>query len=167
MSDKFYKIVGRWPDGSLTSYTVRSSASVVYGEGEWTEAPNWLANLGYQLCVFDSMESVYRYMIPYWATRSDAESYLEDFIAERRNEVGAKPELWECEVDGEAEVPAILDFCEEDFWIEAAASAESLVKAFGDCGDEWPDGTKMFKRVKLVKRVLPKEEADGGAQGNS
>lgn len=48
-------------DWGLMSYSARGMAACVYPIGAWVEAPDWLAKLGYGLCVFDTMEHARRF----------------------------------------------------------------------------------------------------------
>ena len=91
-------------------------AEVVYKIGEWTVAPQWLADKGYHLLVFDSLEN---------AMASFADN------------------IFECEVEGR------IIFLPERLNL--------LNLSHGDTSrtteDTWPKGTRMYKRVKILKRV--------------
>ena len=115
------------------SYAVLSKASVKYGREKWAEAPKWLAEKGYHLLVFETLDDTVNFVRPY--------------------SNGVLPEcgcIWMCEC--EDEIDPIPDM---GYWFDVGLGNLTM----GPCG-EWPPGTRMFKRVKLLHRISSKEIAD-------
>jgi len=54
-SKKYYKVVAKALDGSLTSAFSSGKAGVCYKKGEWVGAPPWLARKGYHLFIYDKL----------------------------------------------------------------------------------------------------------------
>ncbi len=66
------------PTNFLTSHVMGGQAGVFYDPGEWAEAPAWLLQAGYGLCVFEDYD------------KAIAAFHL----------TGVTRELWRCQVDG-------------------------------------------------------------------
>ena len=107
---------------------------VVYSTEEYAEAPDFAAKYGHHLTFFD--------------TEKNAREFLE------------KPypndELWEIEAEG------IIDKLPPRFCVALFNTVSELEKYMrkkrpADWAN-WPPGTLMAKRIKLVRRIWPPEE---------
>lgn len=107
----------------LTSSFVNTKmCQVDYILGEWATAPVKLAELGYHLMVFESLE--------------DAWAFLASIIQ--------LYQIWEVEVKDQVPLP-------ERRCIFPPKDLESLYTS--DADDKWGKGAKMYKSVKLIRRV--------------
>lgn len=130
----YYKVVRVIPtdigEFAKVSSIAIGKARVEYVPNQWAYAPAWLEEEGHGLTVFEDLNSAiafYRVECS-WSMRS---------------------EIWECEVETEFLVPK---YCKlsglRDGCIIPEKSEVNDVKL-----DLWPDGTRVFERVKLTKRV--------------
>lgn len=110
-----YKVVHRYKTNILTSYAAEGQSEVKYEPGEFAKAPEWLAEKGYHLLVFDHLDAAL------------------DF--------SPKAEVWRAEAEEEMELPKRLTF---------ASLFGGFIKTYED---NWPKGTHMYKRVKLLEKV--------------
>ena len=110
------------PTYVLTSWVADGQAEVTYKIGEWVTAPEWLADYGYHLMVFDDLE--------------DARQ-LEDSLHN----------IFVCEVEDEVPLPEV------DFMVDGLSYGEM----YPHPSPGWPHGSRMFKRVKLVREVSEDE----------
>jgi len=108
------------------SMRVFGLAKVTYTEGEWADAPVWLAERGYHLLVFGSY--------------ADAKAFI------FRSSCNPSPfRIWECEVEGLAkELPPICCL---------TSLADGVIRINSDLGAGWPIGTLMARRVKLLRLI--------------
>ena len=126
---KGYKVVCRQGD-KLISYVARDKAQVTYRLNEWAKAPKWLAKMGYHLTFFKDLEF--------------AQKFLEENSDE---EIEKNGEIWRCEAKYVVEVLPPFCYPGDDDWRE-------LIR----WEVPWPEGTFMAKEIKLIKKVIPKEE---------
>ena len=118
---RVYKVVER-QGRELRSAVAYGMAKVIY-KREWVEAPEWLAEQGYHLTAFKSLEDAVRFRNVY--SLNDAE-------------------VWEAEADGVTDnLPCIASV--------NLLSIGRIVSNSVYPG--WPKGTVMCKRLKLVRRV--------------
>jgi hypothetical protein len=108
-----------------TSCIVPSEAGVVYKEHQWATAPEWLQKAGYHLLVFNNVE--------------DALSFTTDIFD---SDIYGDIELWTCKVRGK--IRRLPEHC-YFFVLDERQLCGS--------GKDWPEGTEMYKKVKLVKRI--------------
>lgn len=135
----YFKIVSLvHKDRRVSHVMLREKAEVTYIPGEWAEAPEWLSGQGYHLTVFPSMAALLDYM------RADNEVTLQHKLYDE--------EVWECEAEEEMVVPPILDIFVVRGWYETVREGSSLLTYQDDT--EWPTATKMFKRVKLTRKLF-------------
>jgi len=114
----------------LISYVARNEAQVTYKPNEWIKAPRWLAKIGYHLTFFKDLK------------------FAEKFLEENSNgKTEENSEVWRCEARDILKVLPPLCFPEDVNWKE-------LVR----WEVPWPEGTFMAKEIKLIKKVIPKEE---------
>jgi hypothetical protein len=73
-----YKVVRDGLYGDTQSVVAGLKAKVKYKVGEWVQAPKWLFDAGYHLCVFDKLE--------------DAKEFKDGFVY---------CSIYKCEVEGE------------------------------------------------------------------
>jgi len=114
-------------NGNLISAIVRDKPCVTYSTKKYVKAPEWCSKYGYYLTVFKSWE-VFR------------KSYLNFFSI---FELPDNYEVWKVSVKGKVKLPPFLvcDYLEEGRFV--------LNKT-----KDWPVGTEMFKKVKLIERIL-------------
>ena len=129
---RVYKVV-RKVEGRLVS-AVASAAGpgvkVIYKIGGWVSAPRWLRREGYHILAFHSIE--------------DAKEWIEGMHPVLADGL----EIWEARGEGiinprKRAIP---------IWFLKVGLMDERY------GFEWPIGTVMCKRVKLIKKVWPGEE---------
>ena len=100
-----------------------------YALETWSEAPGWMANRGYHLLVFDTLKDA-----KFWTN-------LNDWV------------ILECECEEEADrLPVMLYWHSSHRWKERLERGDGL-RDLEDSGRRWPDGTRMFKRVRPLREV--------------
>lgn len=127
VADEIYKVV-RAPAGGRFrrkrfSVVASDDAAVFYKVRRWVEAPKHLARRGYHLLAFDSLPEAIAFK-----RRPHAPEALEIWRAEGEGEVKPLPQML---------VPLFLDETDE----------------LTPWEHDWPAGTVMYKRIKLVERV--------------
>ena len=122
-----YKVVLRTYNGhgGLVSMSVYGKAETTYLVGKWVTAPDWLADKGYHLLVFSSLYAA-KLFASGWAGS--------DWV-----------EIYECECEEEV-VPI-----PPQMWISAISAGEFVPESI--TGSGWLEDTKMYKRIKLTKRI--------------
>ena len=126
-----YKVV-RKEANRLESAITEKRAKVIYKPNKWAKAPSWLAKEGYHLLFFKSIKSAISFLEKHWRGSS-----------QRRYEI------WGCKIKGEIrELPVFCDLDLLDCWGELESTWT----------DFWPQGTSMAKKIKLVKKIWPKEK---------
>jgi len=118
MKKYYYKVLDM---PGMTSWLACGLAKVIYRQGEWVEAPRWLAVKGYHLLVFESLGSARRY-------------------------VGrSMPCIYRCVVEGViTPLPQML-------------TLRILRQGVFDFAPyNWPEGTVMVRRVKLLNMIQTK-----------
>lgn len=120
---KALKIVSEEDDG-LFSAAAGGEAGVRYIPGQDTEAPKHMAEKGYHILVFDSLENIVR---EYGIT--------------------TVPHLciWKCECTNQVELPERLDI----YYLSRLGLDAALLHPSSD----WPYGTMMFEKVRLIERI--------------
>lgn len=118
----YYKVVlpDRW---GLRSSVVHGTATARYGVNTWATAPEWLAEKGYHLLVFDNYDSAL------------------DFASEEEI-------IYTCEVEGVIEdlPPVCNPFILGDY-------SSDLTVLEKDEYNDWPKGTVMAKKVMLKEEA--------------
>ena len=100
-----------------------------YALGMWSEAPEWMAKWGYHLLVFERFEDA-----RHWVN-------LNDWV------------ILECECEGEVDrLPVMLYWHSSHRWKERLERGDGL-RDLEEVGRGWPQGTRMFKRVKPMREV--------------
>lgn len=117
----------------LSSLTVRGDPRIQYRVAEFVEAPAWLADQGYHPCVFGDVPSLR-------AFASDHGYSLPGYPAGRFSQSIAS--AWKCEVEDEVKLPCMLN----TWALERRIFHPSRFQ-------DWPSGTRMFKRIKLLTRL--------------
>lgn len=111
---------------------------VEYKPGEWVRSTKELEEIGYGLCVYTNVNEV---QMPWFAS-----IFLPEDV-----------EIWECEGRGEVRLPPYalqvdltpsMDFAE---FKHIALSDQCFVD--WNWSISWPESTRMFQEVKLVKRI--------------
>ncbi len=126
MKKKYYYKVTTEVNGEECSLVVNNTkAAVKYKVGEWTEAPQWLAEAGYHLLIFNNLKN--------------AKKFLREFMFT----TPCYPHIWRCEVKGRF---LVLPF---------QLSGDSLEHEFIELlwGSKFPKGSVMVKKVKLIELV--------------
>lgn len=124
---KAYKVIARTKDLKRQKYimysaVVRDKARVRYKKLGWNVAPKWLAQNGYHLVAFRTIEDAVKFGLD------------EDLVS---------VDIWEVELMGIIKkMPPKLD-------IHQICRGNKEAVPFGD----WPEGTIMAKKVKLIKKV--------------
>jgi len=129
---KIYKVVQR-EAGALYSYWAPGYSRVEYRPFEWLHAPQWLAGEGYHLLAFDTLK----------AARE----------INRFRELGSRFEIWEA--IGESEILPLPAY------LYHPSLSRGSIQSHG-MGQHWPEGTRMYRRIKLVERVpnVPSQEEE-------
>jgi len=127
---KGYKVIMK-QGNELISYIARDEAQVTYKPNEWVKAPRWLAKMGYHLTFFKNLRFAKKFL-------------KENLINEK---VKKNSEIWRCEVEDVLEILPPFRINVSGGW------GESLKYNI-----PWPKGTFMAKEIKLIKKVIPKEE---------
>jgi hypothetical protein len=118
MGDIVYKVAYRDIEGNIVSRIAELAAEVIYKVDKFVSAPEWLAEMGYHLLVFESKKRAEKWHCSRFA------------------------EIWEAEAEDEVPLPDklhlgyLLTYSKTEF-----------------SGADWPGGTRMYKRVKLLRRV--------------
>ena len=133
---RVYKVVKR-REGRLFSAVVEGRAEVEYKKGVWTTPPRWLEEKGYLLTAFRSLEQAIKFY------------HVNQFSLFKR--LGQSPppgslEIWEAEV-GEGEWK-VVQLPQLDFFL----LGKGKISIWGE-ENEWPPGTIMAKRIRLLKKV--------------
>lgn len=125
---RYYKITTEIAGGQVSFIIFNSKAEVQYQIGEWAEAPDWLAKKGYGLFVFDSLKNAM------------------DFLGKLGDPSRSK--MWRCEIEGRYEkLPPNLT-------LDGINRGVLVPAEFKD----FPKGTVMAKRVKLIRQIKTKKE---------
>ena len=125
---KCYKIVRvkkRKNGERYFSFWAGDGAKVEYKIGEYVGTPDWLKKQGYYLTVFENIKTLKQY-------------------AKKRN---LEPELFRyfiCDCEEKVNLPRIAGYVD---YIKHGILVLSKYHA------EWPRGTRMFKKVKLIKEI--------------
>lgn len=98
-------------------------AEVIYEKGKWSYPPNWLASFGHGICVFEKLDQARAF------ARSEC--------------IWRRTEIWEVECEDPMPTPI---FCN----VESLSNGELV--AIG-IPWEFPDGSKFFGRIKLIRPV--------------
>jgi len=128
----YIKVVSERTDGTFTSLFTPPSATVKYAVGEWTTAPEWLANLGHHVTFFDGVDA--------------ADAFLMDLSPSVVSSKRAR--LFYCTVELPlVQLPPISTF--------TALSKRTVLPVQKKSGlrDEWPEGTVSARRIMLVSEV--------------
>ena len=135
-----YKIVKN-VNGKLFSWNFEGWGTVQYIPGKWVEAPELAQKYGYHLTVFEIFEDAEA-----WVIRAESSSL----------------EIWECEIIlAKRIMPPI-------YWAIGSSSLVEFAKEnnkskqyfYGNSPEQldWPKGTLMAKKVKLIRKVWPKDK---------
>ena len=135
--DIVYKVVRRSFVG-LTSCAAPNELRTFYSKDEWTEADPWPLSKGYGLCVFETFE--------------DARAFQKSFY------IGGG-EIWKAEAEEQlVPLPVFRSFQHLRTWsLEGVGPERSLEELWASSlliGQDWPDGTHMYKRVRLLQRIF-------------
>lgn len=126
----YYKVVRPLKSGALASAVARNRfLRRIYSTEKWTHAPKCAMKKGYGILVF--------------VDRGTAESFRCEGLAQ---------EIWEAEVDGKMTLPPGRLETSIVQRFQKALSLENLL-GLNWREDSWPDGTAMFRSVKLIRRV--------------
>ena len=124
---KAYKVIARkkrtgYKTRVLYSAIVYNKAGIRYKKLGWNVAPKWLAEMGYHLLAFRTIEDAVKFGL---------------------DEGLVSVDIWEVELMGIIKkMPPKLD-------IGQICYGNKKAVPFGD----WPEGTIMAKKVKLIKKV--------------
>ena len=127
---KHYKVIREYCD-SLTNEDVKCSAvaegnaQVIYKVGQWVKAPVTFSNCGYHLLVFTKLQAAQDFICG-----------LDDYV------------IYEAHVRGIIDLPDEGCF---DVTLISRYEIPALQKTRLTFG--WPDGSRMVRKVKLVKLV--------------
>jgi hypothetical protein len=111
----------------LESYAALAGARVRYRVGRWVTARKPLAERGYHLLVFDSIENLQDFMKMYQLD----DTLVHGYLAQADGIIANPPP------------PALFYKVSKDKY-----------DILPTPGAEWPKGTLMAKRVKLIKRIF-------------
>jgi hypothetical protein len=111
-------------DGMLLSYATPCQARVEYKVGQWIDAPLPLSKLGYNLCVFDTLENALKWIWTYGFTT-----------------------IYLCEYENRMPLP------QQMLRSPCNAIREGKVLKDNLSYTPWPDGTMMVDRVRLIEEV--------------
>jgi hypothetical protein len=119
------------------------NTQVEYKKDEFVSPCSWMVPLGYGITVFDTLNNLYR--------------FLNINFNRLCSPIPVTIEIWRCECEREMEsrvrryVPSFINKINEpdDFYLKALECeyVESISST------EWPDGTLMFYKVKLIERI--------------
>lgn len=116
----------------MVSVFAQGKAQVKYTPKKWAEAPKWLKEKGYHVLAFN--------------TRRDAKVWIDGL---QMVFPYCALEIWEAEADAVREPKEMLDF---------TLLPQGIAVRWDH---EWPLGTVMCRRIKLLKKVWP------NAKGNN
>ncbi len=125
---RYYKITTEIAGEQVSFVVFNSKAEAHYQVGKWIEAPVWLAKEGYGLFVFDGLKNVREY-----ARKEGWHSWVR---------------AWRCEIDGRyRKLPANLSMVGLKYGVLIPVEVS-----------DYPKGTVMVRRVKLVRQIHIPEE---------
>jgi hypothetical protein len=110
-------------------------ASIVYDIGKWCEPPRWLSQMGLGICTFEELLFARQftdtaYMFPPDGNISAADPTFPIFEVEADGEIFPLPTF------------ASIESLDHFGWFHPLPKAN------------WPEGTRMFRRVKLLREVF-------------
>ena len=123
---KYYKLLNSF-DNTLFSFAAGGKAAVNYGLDQVINAPNWLAEKGYHLCVYSDLFNVARL----------ATGIMKKMSAQ----------LWEVEAEECESIPKPACLIELDWGIIRSVGTHRV----------WPIGTRMVKNLRLIRQVTDEE----------
>lgn len=124
----YYKVVQNRPgDFELKSKVARYNAMVTYQEGVYIEAPAHLANMGYHLCVFRSLKQARLFIFDTPISSAIYAAHVQGVIKV------LPPRLRVTYISQNTKI--------------------SIRDGLDDLEPNWPIGTVMAKKVKLLERV--------------
>ena len=135
-----YKIVKN-VNGKLFSWNFNGWGIVQYTPGEWVKTLQLSRKYGYHLTVFETLEDA-----KIWGVDLPPSFY----------------EIWECEIKPAPQIlPPLIDNLHSGALIYFAKMMYKIRRKF--CGNSpeqlgWPKGTLMAKKVKLIRKVWPKDK---------
>lgn len=154
MKKKYYKLTTKWCGKPYSYSAYYGGARVQYRVGKWVKAPDWLAEKGYHLFVFDTLEN---------ATR-EASGHNPSFV-----------NIWECEIRGLFRTlpPFLSSVCLDHYNNGLSIGFEYVKWENIDGGNgkivteiklwevsiepaphaRFPEGTVMAREVKLIKKI--------------
>ncbi len=141
-------------NGNLISARAPKVANVIYPEGEWTEAPEWLRKRGYHLLAFTSKKQAGLFS---WVTNSGLSGlviskYDTDIIREVEAEGVYKPNRPICDLRQSRYQCGLTT---------GGLNAIGLSKELKKWGRDvilktleisWPEGTRFCKRIKVTAK---------------
>jgi len=113
-------------NGELVSTIVRGKPCVTYSTKKYIKAPQWCTENGYNLTVFCNLKTALEFL-----------KYFYNFTISNNFEV------WKVSVKGKVKLPPLL-LC------SPLEKGMLIISRYRD----WHEGTEMYKKVKLIERIL-------------
>lgn len=129
-----YKVVAK-RRGILASAMCVGEAAINYHIGKWCEPPRWLSQVGYGILTFEELlfarqfTNAAYFFAPGWSIMAADLKFL----------------IFEVEADGEIfPLPtfASINHLDRFGWLHPSPKVN------------WPEGTRMFRRIKLLREVF-------------